>query len=64
MGFLKWLLSSGPVLVTQIESIADQYGHTWAAVEKAKAALGVETVKVGPGEAWSWQIVERINIPE
>jgi len=62
--WLMWLLTPGPVLVTGIESVARQYGHDWAVVEEAKAALGIEAVRLGPRDSCSWQIVGRIEVPD
>jgi hypothetical protein len=64
MVWLEWLLTPGPVLVKVIEEVARQEGHDWAAVEKAKTALGVEAVQLGPRDRWAWQISKRIAVPE
>ena len=64
MVWLEWLLAPGPVLVTVIEALAPQHGQDWAAVEKAKAELGVEAVKLGVGDRLWWQMPERIAVPQ
>ena len=62
MVWLEWLLAPGPVSVTVIEALAPQHGQDWAAVEKAKAALGVEAVTLRD-RLW-WQMPERIAVPQ
>ena len=64
MVWLGWLLSPGPVLVKVVEEIARHEGHGWATVEKAKAALGVEAVKLGVRDDWWWQMSKRIAVPQ
>ena len=61
IAWLELMLSRGPVLVTVIETLAPQHGQDWAAVEKAKAALGVEAVTIR--DCLWWQLSKTIAVP-
>jgi putative DNA primase/helicase len=46
-GFLRALLSDGPVPSKQVRADADGAGHSWATIRRAAAKLGVEARKEG-----------------
>lgn len=56
MAFLREWLNAGPVAATAIRAAADQAGHRWRTVEKAKKKLGVRSSKTPDG--WVWRLPE------
>jgi putative DNA primase/helicase len=61
-GFLRALLSDGPVPSKQVRADADGAGHSWATIRRAAAKLGVEARKEGGHFArggkqqWVWAL--------
>jgi putative DNA primase/helicase len=62
VGFLRALLSDGPVPSKQVRADADGAGHSWATIRRAAARLRVEAVKQGGHFArggkqqWVWAL--------
>jgi hypothetical protein len=57
--WLEVSLSGGPVPQKSLEKEAKAAGHSWRSVERAKAALGVESVReggVGAAGYWQWRL--------
>ena len=52
--FLLVELANGPVPTKTLRARADDAGHNWRTVERAKAALGVRAHK--EGSAWAWRL--------
>ena len=55
---LKWLrrqIEAGPRAVKVIQASADEVGHSWRTIERAKTELGV-TAKQG-ANGWTWELV-------
>ena len=55
---LMWLrreLEDGPRAVKAIQDAAEQAGHSWRTIERAKKELGAEA-KQGPN-GWTWELV-------
>jgi AAA domain-containing protein len=60
---LKWLrrqLEGRPRAVKAIQDAAEQAGHSWRTIERAKKELGVEA-KQGPN-GWTWELVGGLAI--
>ena len=53
--FLRDLLANGPVPSKTVKSDADDAGHSWATVRRAKLLLGAQSIKVG-ADGWVWQL--------
>ncbi|MEA3278574.1 MAG: AAA family ATPase [Pseudomonadota bacterium] len=53
-GFLRSMLADGPVPSKQIKREADEAGHAWATIRRAKDALGIEAHKEGMKGPWKW----------
>jgi putative DNA primase/helicase len=53
--WLAELLGAGMVKAGHIRARAEQAGHKWATVRRAKTVLGVEAIKLGLG-GWAWQM--------
>jgi hypothetical protein len=54
---LRWLrgqLEDGPRAVKAIEAAADQVGHSWRTIERAKKELGAAAKRTTSG--WTWEI--------
>jgi hypothetical protein len=58
--FLTSLLEAGPLSAKQVRADAEGMGHSWAAVRRAKHALGVEAVKEGMKRGWAWQLPSKV----
>src|SRR5215213_1767230 len=54
--FLREILAGGPVATKKVEKEAEDAGHSWATVKRAKDALKVKTEKAGT--AWMWRLPE------
>lgn len=50
---LAGLLAGGPVPVREVRAAAEEAGIGWRTVERAKAALGVRSVRLDGGIAWA-----------
>lgn len=64
--WLTDLLGAGEVGAGVVKRKADQAGHSWATVRRAKAALGAKSRKVGaPGQdgEWVWYLPEDAHEP-
>lgn len=60
--FLRAELAAGPVASTEIRKRADDAGHAWRTVRRAKDKLGARARKNGTGE-WTWQLPEPLLNP-
>lgn len=62
--FLAALLAAGPVAARQVEAEAAEAGIAWRTVQRAKASLGVRSVRpdgfTGP---WAWALPDRTPPP-
>src|SRR5215217_2724687 len=54
--FLREILAGGPVATKKVEKEAEDAGHSWATVKRAKDALKVKSEK--DGTAWMWRLPE------
>ena len=54
--FLRETLAGGPVAAKKVEKEAEDAGHSWATVKRAKDALKVKSEK--DGTAWMWRLPE------
>jgi putative DNA primase/helicase len=56
--FLKDILADGPVAQTQIEADAEDAGHSWATVRRAKKKLKLNVIRegFGPGSVSYWAL--------
>lgn len=52
--FLLTELAAAPVSAKAIKRAAEQAGHAWRTVERAKTALGIESKKEGLHGSWKW----------
>jgi hypothetical protein len=59
--WLRTLLADGPVPATVAKAEAEDAGHSWATVRRAKDAIGVVVAKRGFGEGsqWAWALPGR-----
>jgi putative DNA primase/helicase len=57
-GFLKDLLSAGPMTAKEIRRSADDAGHAWRTVQRARIKLGIEPRRTGygPGSKYIWDL--------
>jgi hypothetical protein len=57
-GWLRQLLSTGPLDARQVEREAGKAGFSWRTVGRAKKRLGVDTARLGygPHGKWSWML--------
>jgi putative DNA primase/helicase len=61
---LKWLrrqLEGGPRAVKAVGHAAEQAGHKWRTIERAKKELGVQSTQ-GPN-GWTWELVDSGGLP-
>jgi RecA-family ATPase len=56
MNWLEVLLSGGPILVERIKAAAENKGHSWSTVKRAKNALNVRSNKTRFDGKWEWQL--------
>jgi len=64
-GFLTTLLENNPLPAKQIKEEADQAGHSWATVRRAKTSLGIRSVKEGMnGWVWVFPCLKVLKFPE
>jgi putative DNA primase/helicase len=57
--WLRDRLESGPMAAKLIKVEAEQAGHSWRTIERAKVSLGIRSVKLGgQGEPWVWALPE------
>jgi hypothetical protein len=54
--FLREMLSSGPVMMTEIKDAASGHGHAWRTVERAKKDLGIKAAKADFKDGWQWSL--------
>lgn len=54
--FLHELLADGAVPVKQVRDDAHGASHSWRTIERAKKALGIESVKEGMDRGWVWKL--------
>ena len=55
--WLRDRLASEPLAAKLIKTEAEQAGHSWRTIERAKVSLGVRSVKLGgSGEPWVWAL--------
>lgn len=59
--FLSDFLSDGPQPVRVIRSEANDAGHSWATLRRAKTDLGVIPKKTGVKEGWEWSLPPRCS---
>ena len=52
--FLHDLLANGQVSAKKIKKAADDAGHSWATIRRAKSRLGINTKK--SGSEWFWEL--------
>lgn len=52
--FLLTELAGAPVSAKAIKHAAEQAGHSWRTIERAKTALGIESRKDGLNGGWKW----------
>lgn len=60
--FLSDLLADGPQPVRVIKTKANDAGHAWATVKRAKTELGITPKKTGLKDGWSWLLPRRCSI--
>jgi len=60
--FLNVELKDGAVLTNLIRDAADQAGHTWRTIERAKDNLGIISEKIKGG--WQWRLPRKTAINE
>jgi archaellum biogenesis ATPase FlaH len=60
--FLADLLCGGPVSSRDVETRAEQEGHTWRTIERAKVRLKVRSRRQGKG--WVWELPVLSSPPE
>ena len=51
-----WLRSTLPRDVRTLKRLAEEQGISWRTMERAKAALGVKTVKLDYKGGWRWEL--------
>ena len=56
--FLLELLALGQVSAQQVRKEAEEAGHSWGTVNRAKADLGIKPIRGGFGDAgkWTWEL--------
>jgi putative DNA primase/helicase len=54
--FLHEALAGGPVSAAKMRELADQAGHSWATINRAKGAAGATSTKKGFDDGWHWLI--------
>lgn len=59
--FLASVLADGPVPVTTIRRDAENAGHSWATIRRARAALGISSSKTGMQGGWEWALPGRCS---
>lgn len=64
--FLRALLSDGPVPAKQIQKDADDAGHNWKTVQRAKKDLGIIAEKIGGyfakgAQRWVWKLSDPLK---
>lgn len=52
--FLLTELAGAPVSAKAIKYAAEQAGHSWRTIERAKTALGIQSKKDGANGGWKW----------
>jgi hypothetical protein len=64
-GFLLMLLQGAPESVKRIRHHADEAGHAWVTIKRAKKALGIQAIKQGMNGGWRWELSSKgIKNPE
>ncbi|MDD3182399.1 MAG: AAA family ATPase [Alphaproteobacteria bacterium] len=58
--FLETELADGPVSAKQIKIAAEQAGHSFATVRRAKDALGIKPEKGGMKDGWRWALPSKM----
>lgn len=58
--FLADLLAEVPVPERRVKAAAAGAGYAWATIRRAKKALGVEAVKGGLKEGWTWRLPAKV----
>jgi hypothetical protein len=59
--FLLAELANGPVATKELRKRAEDAGHNWRTVERAKAALGIRSKK--SGSSWAWSLNTALHTP-
>ena len=54
--FLADLLADGPMTAGKVRSVAEEAGHAWRTVGRAKKALGITSFKSEFGGGWTWEL--------
>ena len=54
--WLREVLAEGPVSAKDVRRQADDAGHAWATVRRAKALLGVSAEKAAFSGGWRWSL--------
>jgi putative DNA primase/helicase len=62
--WLRDLLADGPAAQKEIRAAAEEAGHSWRTVRRAKLSAGVKSMKLGgPGEPWAWALPgDEVNV--
>ena len=63
VSFLARQLANGPAPVVVVQADAQAAGHSWAAIRRAKKALGVDARKVGMRSGWVWTLLPKALKP-
>lgn len=58
--FLSVLLSNVPMSVKRVQQEADDAGHSWATVKRAKKRLGIKAGKEGLRGGWGWRLPTKV----
>lgn len=61
--FLLTLLAHGPVPANRVQKEANQNGHAWRTVNRAKKDIGVVTSKIGMKGEWRWELPPKNATP-
>lgn len=59
--WLQELLANGPVASDEVKNAANEAGHSWSTVRRAKDRIGIRVRRIGfgPDGKWSWELNEK-----
>jgi putative DNA primase/helicase len=60
--FLISLLKDGPLPVNEIKQDAEDAGHAWITIRRAKEVLGISIFKEGMKGGWNWKLPPKVPI--